>query len=175
MFYTKIGVLLCLLSVGSFLFLSLRYLLWAPFGKKSLNVEQKRRDQRIIDEILHVWPYEETVDCTQSYLHPAIIHQISHRMELAEKYNDASYRIHDKKIERAKREFILSIIELNYTIYAFLLSEGSEYQDYRETIDEKTRFMIERYDRFLMACKKGKYAPCLTEPKRQLSPDQCKV
>lgn len=157
MFYTKIVVLLCALSVGTIIFLSLRYLLTAPFGQSGLLSGSKQRDQRIIDEILNVWPYEETVDCTQYYLHPAIIHQISRRMELAEKYNDAQYRLHDKKLEQAKREFILSIIDLNYTIYEYLLSESSEYNDYRETIDKKSRFMIERYDRFLFACKKGKH------------------
>lgn len=150
-------VLLCALSIGTFLLISLRYLLSVPLGRKRRTPAEKHRDQHIIDEILHVWPYEETVDCTQFYLHPAIIHQISHRMELAEKYNDAHYRICDETIEHAKQEFISAIIELNYSIYAFLLSEGSEYKDYREIIAKKSQLMIEKYDHFLLACKNGKH------------------
>ncbi|UHO31592.1 hypothetical protein K7R23_02345 [Citrobacter rodentium NBRC 105723 = DSM 16636] len=148
------------MSIGTFLFVSVRYLLSTPFAANRLSSEQRARDQRIIDEILHVWPYEETVDCTQYYLHPSIIHQISHRMELAEKYNDAHYRLHDETIEQAKREFILSIIELNYTIYAFLLSEETEYSAYRDRIDSKLQVMIEKYDRFLLISGRRK-APAL--------------
>lgn len=162
MFYTKIFVLLCSLSIGTFLFVSLRYFLTASFGAHSRSSEQRERDQRIIDEILHVWPYQETVGCTQYYLHPSIIHQISHRMELAEKYNDAQYRIHDETIEQAKREFILSISELNYTIYAFLLSEGSEYRDYRDRIGMKSQVMIEKYDRFLLTCRQARHTVLLS-------------
>ncbi|EMX9179735.1 hypothetical protein OGY07_02830 [Citrobacter sp. Cs237] len=161
MFYTKVFMLLCALSIGTFLFLSIRYLLTSPFSTNNLLSEQRMRDQRIIEEILHVWPYEETVGCTQYYLHPAIIHQISHRMEQAEKFNDSDYRLHDETIELAKREFISSIIELNYTIYAFLLSEGSEYNDYRDKIGIKSQMMIEKYDRFLFTCKRKNHTVLL--------------
>ncbi|HAW2301537.1 TPA: hypothetical protein JLP48_004207 [Escherichia coli] len=134
---------------------------------------------KIIEEILCLLPYEETIDQLERSYIVGMFYQFSRDLENAEKFTDEKFQLYNSDMEISKNKFIDSIKAFNNSYRNFLSvdnperkplrldlpynwrSEGREsesaYRKHQNNMCEASGMMIECYRDFVRTLKKHNF------------------
>lgn len=92
----------------------------AELAKLEEERSKKSSDLRIVEELLELIPYEDTIHHIDlSYLH-GMPYQFARQLDKAEEYNNIRYQLFNVNLEAAKSKFIESIAEFNIVAAEYL-------------------------------------------------------
>lgn len=136
-------------------------------------------DLKIIEEILCLLPYEETIDQLERSYIVGMLFQFSHDLENAEKFTAEKFQLYNSDMENSKNKFIDSIKAFNDSYISFLSvdnpekkplrldlpydwrSKGREsesaYRKHQNNMRKTSGVMIECYKDFVRTLKKHNF------------------
>lgn len=81
---------------------------------------KKSHDLRIIEELLSLLPYEDTLHHVDLSHINGMLYEFASKLDNAQSYNDIKYKLYNVVVEKAKTELIKSVFEFNEASRAFL-------------------------------------------------------
>lgn len=99
--------------------------------KTLLSDKKNNHDLKIIEEILILLPYEETIEQAELSYVVGMWLQFSLDLEKAEKYTDEKYRLFNTTVNDSKNAFIDSVISFNKSYSGYLSVDHAEREPHR--------------------------------------------
>lgn len=91
-----------------------------------LSKKKHGHDLKIIEEILTLLPYEETIDQVERSYIVGMFYQFARNLEDAEKFTDEKYILFNASVELSKKKFIESLKAFNSSFDGFLSVDHAE-------------------------------------------------
>lgn len=149
-------------------------------ANKESDIEEKKKvhDLKIIEEILTLLPYEDTIDKAGRSYQVGMAGQLSLDLEDAEKYTGEKYSLYNKAVNEAKDNFIISATAFNNIACGFLSVDRPErkplrlelpydwknhperekkYRQCQSEMRETSAVMIENYKLFIKTIKENEF------------------
>lgn len=136
-------------------------------------------DLKIIEEILILLPYEETIDQVERSYIVGMFYKFARNLEDAEKFTDEKYRLYNATVETSKAIFIDSLKAFNNSFNGFLSVDQPDrkplrldlpydwknkgdksesiYRTYQNNMRETSGVMIECYKDFIRTFKQNDF------------------
>ena len=93
--------------------------------------KQYDHDLKIIEEILFLLPYEQTIDQLERSYIAGILYQFSRDLDKAEKFTDEKFQLYNSDMETSKNKFIKSLKAFNASRISFLSVDHHEREPLR--------------------------------------------
>lgn len=99
---------------------------YSEVSRESELAKKHDHDLKIIEEILCLLPYEETIDQLERSYIVGMFYQFSRDLENAEKFTDEKFQLYNSDMEISKNKFIDSIKAFNDSYSSFLSVDNPE-------------------------------------------------
>lgn len=149
-------------------------------ANKESDIEEKKKahDLNIIEEILTLLPYEDTIDKAGRSYQVGMTYQLSRDLEDAEKYTGEKYSLYNQVVNEAKDNFIIAATAFNNSACGFLSVDRPErkplrlelpynwknhperekkYRQCQSEMRETSAVMIENYKLFIKTIKENEF------------------